>query len=97
MTLLDRLHAIADRIGELMTAQRDAGLMALGGQPYQSTGSKTDPVETQITLTEIGIDKHLADRLARLARCGSNPVPHLANPRIPLRRLAANDDFRRAA
>ena len=49
-----------------MAAQRDAGKMASGGQPYQSTGSQADPVE-QPTLSDAGIDKHLADRARKMA------------------------------
>jgi hypothetical protein len=54
------------RIGELMAAQREAGMMAAGGLPLQSTGSKTDPVERAPTLAETGIGKHLADRARKL-------------------------------
>ena len=34
--------------------------LAKGGQPYQATGSKLDPVDKPATLAEAGIDKHLA-------------------------------------
>lgn len=56
------------RIGELMAAQKEAGLMASGGQPHQKnpTGSKKNPV-APITLAEVGIDKSLADRARKYA------------------------------
>lgn len=54
------------RLGEMMAAQRDAGMMAQGGQPYQSTGSVSDPVGAP-TLADAGIDKHLADRARKYA------------------------------
>ena len=55
------------RIGELMAAQRDAGHMAKGGQPHQSTGLQKNPVEVPPTLAEVGIDKSLADRARKYA------------------------------
>lgn len=59
------------RIGELMQAQKESVGLAKGGQPYQSTGSKSDPVsdphETPATLAAAGIDKHLADRARKYA------------------------------
>lgn len=50
------------RIGELMAAQRDAGLLAKGtagtGNANVTGGSQLDPpVEAPITLSEVGIDK----------------------------------------
>jgi hypothetical protein len=44
------------RIGEIMAAQGEAGLMATGGQPYQSTGVQKTPVDKP-TLAEAGIDR----------------------------------------
>jgi hypothetical protein len=38
-------HRAERRIGELIAAQREAVGLSNGGRPYQSTGSKTDPVE----------------------------------------------------
>lgn len=56
------------RLGELMAAQRESVGMAPGGQPYQSTGLKTNPVEERpITLAEAGIDKNLANEARKLA------------------------------
>lgn len=55
------------RIGELMAAQRDAGEMAKGGQPHQSTGLQKNPVAAPPTLAEVGIDKNLADRARKYA------------------------------
>lgn len=55
------------RVGELMASQRQSVGLAKGGQPYQATGSKTDPVESVPTLAEAGVDKHLADRARKLA------------------------------
>jgi hypothetical protein len=64
-----RMRAVR-KLGQLMGAQRDAGLMAKGGQPYQATGSVLDPVEIiekPITLEQAGIDKHLADKARKFA------------------------------
>lgn len=64
------------RLGQIMDAQREAGLLSAGGRPGE-TGSRSDPVlqtpapnakskpvppGPKITLMEAGIDKHLADR-----------------------------------
>lgn len=53
------------RLGELMAAQRDAGLLAKGtqgqGRP-KIGGSDSVPPNNSITLAEVGVDKHLADR-----------------------------------
>ena len=51
------------RIGLMMEAQRAAGLMA---KPYP--GSATDPGKDKpLTLSEAGIDKHLADKARKFA------------------------------
>jgi hypothetical protein len=48
------------KLGQLMAAQKSAGLMAKG-QLFR--GSELDPREDKpITLTDAGIDKHLAQR-----------------------------------
>jgi phage N-6-adenine-methyltransferase len=61
-----RLRAVR-KIGELMEAQREAGLMHIGGRP-RKTGSVVDPVfKEAITLDEAGIDKHLADKARKFA------------------------------
>jgi phage N-6-adenine-methyltransferase len=52
------------RIGELMAAQREAGLMDVG---RPKNGSQEDPFSKHPTLAEAGIDKHLADRARKLA------------------------------
>lgn len=52
------------RVGELMAAQRQSIGLSEGGRP-KKTGSKSDPVSP--TLTDAGIDKHLADRARKLA------------------------------
>jgi hypothetical protein len=54
------------RFGEIVKAQKVAGLMDVGGRP--KTRSKTDPVTVKpITLAEASIDKHLADDARKLA------------------------------
>lgn len=69
------------RLGELMAAQRDAGLMANGGdaakarvhtgpEVYATKNRFEHPLERDfapITLAEVGIDKHLADRARKYA------------------------------
>jgi hypothetical protein len=60
------------RIGELMQAQKDAGLMAKGTKgdfkgKDTSGGFVKDPPEKSITLAEVGIDKALADRARKYA------------------------------
>jgi hypothetical protein len=54
------------RLGELMAAQRDAGLLSEGGRP--KTGFDENPVSGSITLDEAGIDKNLAHRARTIAR-----------------------------
>ena len=57
-----RIRAVR-RIGLMMEAQRAAGLMA---KPYP--GSATDPGKDKpLTLSEAGIDKHLADKARKFA------------------------------
>jgi phage N-6-adenine-methyltransferase len=51
------------RLGELIDAQRQTVGLSKGGRP-DKTGSELDPV---ITLSEAGIDKHLADRARKFA------------------------------
>lgn len=55
------------RIGELMAMQRETVGLSVGGRPTEKTGSQTDPVSAPPTLSEAGIDKHLADRARKLA------------------------------
>jgi len=52
------------RLGEMIAAQREAGLMAKG---RLRRGSDMDPREDKPTLAESGIDKHLADRARKTA------------------------------
>lgn len=55
------------RIGELMAAQRDAGMMAKAGRPRE-IGLDENPIsEKAPTLAEAGIDKNLADRARKFA------------------------------
>lgn len=53
------------RIGELMAMQREAGLMNAGAKGIGKAPEVR--VEAQPTLSEAGIDKHLADRARKLA------------------------------
>ncbi len=59
------------RIGELMKAQKDAGLMAAGAPKGNQNASKQrvaeKPIEAPITLADVGIDKNLADRARKYA------------------------------
>lgn len=52
------------RVGELMKAQRDAGLLSEGGRPLK-TGLINNPVSP--TLADAGIDKNLAHTARKLA------------------------------
>lgn len=54
------------RIGELMAAQRDAGMLSGGGRPSEKTGFSDNPV-SKPTLSDAGIDKNLANRARKLA------------------------------
>ena len=54
------------RLGEMMAAQREAGMMSDGGRPKE-TGLQTNPVISPPTLSEMAIDKNLADRARKLA------------------------------
>lgn len=60
------------RLGELMAAQNEAGLMATGTRGQlngrdAAGGLKTNPPEERITLAEAGIDKNLANEARTLA------------------------------
>ena len=61
-----RMRAVR-RLGQLMQAQREAGLMARAGRPQNEIGSAVDPIsdDEPTTLAEAGIDKHLADEARR--------------------------------
>jgi hypothetical protein len=68
-----RMRAVR-KIGQIMEAQREAGLMAKGTRGNiqevlgNTGGSDQDPpVESPITLSEAGIDKHLADKARKFA------------------------------
>lgn len=54
------------RIGELMAAQREAGLLANGGDAMRARVVEK-PEVSPITLSEAGIDKNLADRARKYA------------------------------
>ena len=54
------------RIGELMAAQRDAGLLQTGGDAAKARVADGPEVDKP-TLAEAGIDKHLADRARKFA------------------------------
>lgn len=45
-----------------MAAQKDAGLMAPAGRPEKTIGVSENPINPPITLSDIGIDKNLAQR-----------------------------------
>lgn len=51
------------RLGELMTAQREAGLLRAGNP----NGFSENPLDKPVTLAEAGIDKNLADRARKFA------------------------------
>src|SRR6516164_5084882 len=53
------------KLGLLMKAQKETFGLNKGGRPNK-TGSSEDPVLLKPTLTEVGIDKHLADRARKL-------------------------------
>lgn len=56
------------RIGEIMAMQRDAGLLATGGDAAKArVAEKPERIDQKITLSEAGIDKNLADRARKYA------------------------------
>jgi phage N-6-adenine-methyltransferase len=56
------------RLGELMAAQREAGLLSKGGGDQKSEHRVLEkPIDAPITLAEAGIDKNLADRARKYA------------------------------
>jgi phage N-6-adenine-methyltransferase len=57
------------RLGELMAAQRDNGMMADGAKGIGTSAGyeKTRTLDAPITLSEAGIDKNLADRARKYA------------------------------
>jgi|GEM_PF-3065649 len=54
-------------IGELMEAQRCAGLMASAGRRSDKIGLDENPIPKNPSLAEVGIDKSLANRARKLA------------------------------
>lgn len=58
------------RLGEMLREQRETVGMATGGQPYQSTGTKSEPVAP--TLSDLGIDKKLSSRAQAIAAVPSS-------------------------
>lgn len=60
-----------------MAAQREAGLLANGGDAMKArVETKPEVDEQKITLAEAGIDKNLADR-ARGQECECSGVGHI--------------------
>ncbi|NGO56096.1 hypothetical protein [Allomesorhizobium camelthorni] len=56
------------RLGELMAAQREAGLTANGGDAMKArVENKPEHYQPPITLAEAGIDKNLANEARKLA------------------------------
>jgi len=56
------------RLGQLIAEQKETVGLATGGQPYQSTGTLSEPVETRPpTLAEIGVDKKLSSHSQKVA------------------------------
>lgn len=74
------------RIGELMEAQSGAGFLP-EGRPKKN-GSNSTRLSKSITLAEMGIDKHLADRARRLVKELSDEDFELAIKRVRDRMIA---------
>lgn len=55
------------RLGKLMAAKSAAGLLPKGGEHYKTTGLSENPVVRFETLSEMGVDKNLANRCRKLA------------------------------
>jgi hypothetical protein len=82
---LAALRAKAARQRRLMEAQRETVGLATGGQPFQSTGSKMDPVERPATLAEAsglserrqrgGVRRHDDGRAGRHVPADLDAVP----------------------
>jgi hypothetical protein len=95
------------RIGELMAAQRADGNMATAGRPSQEIGSKTNPISKAPTLSEVGIDKKLADRARKYAAIPEGEFDGIVgewrekveeeNKRVTVNLLAAGDKAEKAA
>jgi hypothetical protein len=72
------------RLGELIAEQKSTkeGL-AKGGQPYQSTGSRKEPVDRTPTLRDAGISRKLSSKSQKLAampeRAFQEALQHAAN------------------
>ncbi len=62
------------RLGQMLKEQKETVGLAKGGQPYQSTSSKKEPVESP-TLASIGIDKKLSSRAQKIAAVPCNTIP----------------------
>lgn len=55
------------RLGELIQAQKKGPGLHEGGRPPKITGFPENPVSTLPTLSDVGIDKNLANRARKLA------------------------------
>lgn len=59
------------RLGEMIREQKEAGMMANGAPKGNQNAAKQrvvgKPIDSPITLAEVGIDKNLADRARKLA------------------------------
>lgn len=79
------LRVIAERrLGEILAAMPKA----TGGQPYQATGAKAEPVETP-TLADIGIDKKTSSRAQRLAKLPEAVFEKVVSGEIPVAKAIA--------
>lgn len=89
------------RLGELIKAQKETVGLASGGQPYQSTSSKPEPVEKRPTLADSGISKKLSSHAQKVASIPDDEFEDIvddwrgslqeANQRVTTNILAAAD------
>lgn len=55
------------RLGQMIKAQSEAGMLNSGGRPSEKPDSKTNPVTRAPTLKEVGLDKSMANVCRKMA------------------------------
>jgi len=88
-------------LGGMIQQQKETVGLATGGQPYQATGSKSEPVDRPPTLAQVGIDKKLSSHAQKVAAIPEDEFEEIvtdwrdtlqeANQRVTTNIIAAAD------
>jgi hypothetical protein len=78
------------RAGELLAERKATGLLAKGGQPYQATGSGSEPVAA--TLADLGIDKKLSVRAQKFAGMDRDKFDEFVEHQVAKAAATASDE-----